>query len=184
MRQIISSVKMIGEGKIIELRGWCVDQAGKLPLRVDRLVQKVSAELRKGKIGLAGNHVISQLANLLFIGFMANLRSTDHNHQTRLDTFQVRNQPGRDHDIPDINTEADDPRVISQDLLGDIAGPLVDLKLHQPGPGFERAKVRCQVAQAERRMCVTRVAGGEDDVCPRRSLPPVIRLVNHCVCSS
>ena len=67
-------------------------------------------------------------------------------------------------DVPDVNAEADDPRLMREQLLSDFERALVDVELRDRRALAQLPEIGQQVAQAEGGVDVFGVERREDDV--------------------
>jgi len=87
----------------------------------------------------------------------------DH-HDVRTNSLQLRHKLRCRIDIPDIDADTDDQRLLGQDGLDGIDWPLVDVEFQNGGARLERPEIGHEIAQPERRVCITRVERCQDDV--------------------
>ncbi len=165
MGNVVGGVPVVRQYQVADRRWRCLrlDQPRQVG-RAGRVGQAGAAERGKRQVGFAADHVIGELADRLLLGLVADFRPAHDDDQVRLQPFQVGYQLGRDPHIPDIHPEPDDPRTVTQDLLGQVNSALADLELEQLRARRQVAEVGQQVSQPERRMRVPRVAGGQDDI--------------------
>jgi hypothetical protein len=139
-------------------------------VRGDHLVQRSPpgeeplAQLRERQVRLTRDHVIRQPGDFLLVGFVAHLRPADDDDHVRPDPLELRGELRRRRDVPDVDADADDPRVPRQDGLQRIHRPLRHVELEDARAVGQRSEVGQQVAQPERGVRVFRVERGQDDV--------------------
>ena len=78
--------------------------------------------------------------------------------------FECGDQFGRGRDVPDINAEADDFRVLGQQRFRNFDRRLMDVEFEQRGARPEFGEIGQQIAQAERGMDIFRVERCQDNV--------------------
>jgi len=85
--------------------------------------------------------MISEPHNLLLPGFVADLRASENNRQLWTQLFQKGEQLGRERDVPDVDSEAEDAR-LQRHNSRNLRRTLADRELRQPisrsSPRFAR----------------------------------------------
>ncbi len=92
--------------------------------------------------------------------FVTDLRSAENDLDVRSEPFDGGDNFRGRRDVPDVNAEADDFRLVRQQHLRDVERALVDVEFHQRRAGPQLAKIGEQVAQAKRGMNIFRVERG------------------------
>ena len=118
----------------------------------------------KTDVAPAGDDMIGQIADTLFVDLETDFGTTEHDDRLRRDRLELGHEPRGLLDVPDIHADADDARSFRQQFLDDILGLLADHELADRRGLPPLAKVRAQVAQAERGMRVTGVEGSQQDL--------------------
>ena len=113
--------------------------------------------------------MVGQRDNPLPLGFITDFRAAEDDLDFRTDTFDGGNDLGRLRDIPDINPETDDLRVLCENFFRDFERTLVDIKLADLRTRLQFAEVGEKIAQPERGVDELRVERGEHDVRHRGS---------------
>ncbi len=125
--------------------------------------KNVGAKLRKSHVAPAGDNVIGQRADALLLRFVADLGAADDDDDVRGHTFEDRHHARGFLDIPDIDAETDQPRRIRQQAFGDVRRAVAEHEFADAGFLAQGAHVGAQTAQAQRRMYIPGVDGGESD---------------------
>ncbi|MNY43738.1 hypothetical protein D3C86_1787170 [compost metagenome] len=126
-------------------------------------VQDLVAHLGEGHVAPAGDHIVRQARNLLLVGLVRYLRSAQHHDNLRRHALQHAHHFVGLFDVPYIDAETDDARLVRQDALHDLRGLGADHELLDPGLLLQLPHVRKQVAQAQGSMGVARIEGREQD---------------------
>ena len=146
MRQIAIIIKIVRQGDPRKVRQLRRRDPHERPPSGENLF----AQFAKCQIGFAGDDIIPQLANRLLIGFVAHLWAAQNHNEFRPHPLQLgHNLLGR-HDVPDINPEPHNARILSEDRLDDIRRLLIDLKFQNLGRLAKGSEVCEQVPQSER----------------------------------
>ena len=138
-----------------------------LPLRKHRqavgALQQLSAQLGKGQIRFPCDDIVSQVNDLLLFRFITDFWPPQNNEDLGSNAFQIRDQPRRFFDVPDVDAQSDDLRFVLQDLSEDVQSRLVDRKLKQPGLLLQFPHIGQQIAQSEGTMVVPGIQGRKND---------------------
>ena len=104
--------------------------------------------------------MVGKLDDLLLLRFVADFRSAEDDFDFRPDAFDGGDDFGRLLDVPDINAEADDFRVLREEDFRDVERALVDVEFGETGARFQLAEVGQQITEAKRGVDELRVERG------------------------
>src|SRR5690606_17760860 len=125
--------------------------AGDDPLRRPGAREQLAAQLREGHVGGSGDHEVGVAADLLRFGLVADLGAADDELYLGRDARQDRDQPRGLLDVPDVDAEADDPRLPREDALGQRFGARADDELDELSSLPQRAQTTVQETHYEPR---------------------------------
>jgi hypothetical protein len=112
--------------------------------------QQLLAQLGKRRVGFAGDDEVGVAHDLLLLDLITDLRPAEHDDHIRPHALQVRHDPRRLLGIPDVHANANDLRIVREDLLDDVAAPLADVEFEHGRPRPQRRRqVRHEIAQPE-----------------------------------
>ena len=119
-----------------------------------------AANFGKLQIRFARDDVVGELDDGLIFSFITDFRAAEDDYDFRPQPFDGGDDFRGRRDVPDINAEADDFRLVRQNHFRDVERALVDVEFHERCAGSQVAEVGEQIAQAERGMDVFRVERG------------------------
>src|SRR2546423_1553404 len=154
-------IQMVRKPKI-PLKTWQL--SGDDFLQWSAITQNAFTEIAEGDIGFARDDKIGVLGDFLLIGFIRNLRPAEDEGEVGAEASEIRSQAGGLFRVPDVNAQADDFRILSQERFEDVGGALVDVKFEEGGALGEGAEVGMKIAQTEGSVGILGVEGGEEDV--------------------
>ena len=160
MRDVVIVVEIVGQGEPRHVGQFRRDDFG----RGLFAAQQLPADFGEFQIRLAGDDVIGQRDDGLRLPFVTHLRPAEDDRRLWRHAADGGHDLQRFRHVPDVDAEADDARRAGQQHLGDVERALVDVELDEARARLERAEIRHQVTQAERRVNVLGVERGEDDV--------------------
>lgn len=134
-------------------------------------LEDVSAEFCKCEVGLAGDDVVHDPGDLEIGGFVTDFGASGDEAESGTEAFQNARDLGQGRDVPDVDGEPDDPRVLFDDGGGDIQGMAAGLELENRALFTELREIGPEVANPERSVRVARIEGAEDDVGHAGNLP-------------
>src|ERR1700734_584979 len=94
--------------------------------------------------------MIGELDDLLRFGLIADFGAAEDDYYVRTDTLDSGDDVGGFGNVPDINAQADDLRILGEQDFRDVDRTLVDVEFYDARAGLERTEVREEIAQAER----------------------------------
>jgi hypothetical protein len=104
--------------------------------------------------------MVGKLDDCLIVRFAAHLRPAEDDFNFRPDVLDGGDDFRRQIDVPDVNAEADDFRIVREQNLRDVERTLVDVKFGEAGAGLQFAEIGQQIAKAKRGVDELRVERG------------------------
>ena len=119
---------------------------------------------RKREVALSRNYVVSQLDDSFSVGLVTDFRTAEHNLDVGSQPFEIGDEFCRRFDIPDVNAEADDLRILSKNLRQDVGRVFAHPEFEHRRLRAKVAHIRQQVTQPECRVPVPSVERGKDNI--------------------
>ena len=133
MGQIGVGVELVRQGH----RGG-VGQATVHELRRRLSAQQALTKRSKRVFALTGNHMVRLRKQGLIVPFVADFRAAEHDDQVGSERLEQQHDGQRFGGVPDVDAEADDARLCSDNGERDVERPLADGEL---GDGAERLEL-------------------------------------------
>ena len=159
LAEIVVAVELVGQGERLEIGETTVDD----PLERAPPGEEARTELREGALALAADDVVDVGEPGLVVDLVADLRTADDDGQRGRQAAEELDDLPAELDVPDVDAEADDPRLVGEDGLDDVDRPELDRELEHRRLAPQRAHVGEEVAQAEGGVGVLRVECRQDD---------------------
>ena len=156
--QVLVGVERVGCGERIDL-GRCGRDD---PLRRRPAREQSPAQLAEGGFALALDEVVG-LVEGDAQGQVTDLGATEDDTHRGRHPLEQTDQAAHLGRVPDVHADADDGRLVGEDALGHVGHPVGQAELLDPGLCAQLAQVGVQPAQAEARVDVAGVDGGEDN---------------------
>jgi len=160
MGEVVVVVKIVRELELGEVGDLGGDNFGGRFLTTE----EGAAEIGEFEIGFARNDVIGQADDFLCFGFVTNFGSAEDDGETGADAFEGGDDFGSGCDVPNVDADADDLRVLGEDGFDDFEWALLEIEFEDGGQGAEWTEVGEQIAQAKGGVDVARVESGQDDL--------------------
>ena len=128
-----------------------------------RPVQNLPAQLRKSDVAPAGYQIVGQLHYRLFAEFIRHFRAAQHDNQLRCNPLQHGDDPGGFLDIPYIDAEADDARLLRQQLFDDVRRSGANHEFLHACRRLQVPHICQQVTQTQRSVRIAGIEGGQQN---------------------
>src|SRR6185295_8710189 len=160
MRDVLVRIKIVRQRDFFQVRQFGMNDF--LWWRVAR--QQPAANISERQISLASDHVVRAPHNLLLIDFKTHLGSAEDDRDVGSDALQSRNDLRSLRNIPDVNSEADDLRLLGDQHFNQIQRSLIDVEFDQTGAGLQFSEIRQQISEAKRGVRVSGVQRRQHNV--------------------
>lgn len=160
MGEVFVGVEIIGKGELVGKR-----QGGGDDLFAGRtLIENLAADRGELKVGFARDDEIGMADDFLAIGFIADFGAAKNEGDVGPEAFEGGGDLDSLGGVPDVNAESDDAGILGENGFDHIEGTLLKIEFEDGGARAERAEIGEEITEAERRVNVFGVEGGQDDV--------------------
>ena len=109
-----------------------------------------TAEISKRDIRLPRYEVVSERYDRLLFVLEAHLGTSDHNRNIRSDLLEKRDHLSRFDNVPDVDSEPYNRRLLLKEALYDLPSRLRRLVLNDGGTGLKLREIGVEVTQSNR----------------------------------